>query len=53
MVVLKHNDSFAVLDDAGNAHEKNEKDHHIADGIFHRDTRILSRSVLSVNGETL
>ena len=51
MAVLKHNDSFAVLDDSGNAFAKNEKEHHIADGIFHRDTRVLSRSVLTVEGE--
>ncbi len=50
MPVLKHNDSFAVLDDSGNALERNEKEHHIADGIFWRDTRILSRALLTTRG---
>lgn len=49
--VLKHNDSFAVVDPAGNILGRNEKEHDIADGLITRDTRFLSRYILSVDGK--
>ncbi|MEZ0261166.1 MAG: glycogen debranching N-terminal domain-containing protein [Alphaproteobacteria bacterium] len=48
--VLKHNDSFAVLDAAGDMLARNEKDHDIADGLITRDTRILSTCILKIDG---
>lgn len=51
MFVLKHNDSFAVLDAQGDAFGRNEKEHDIADGLITRDTRMISKLVLTVNGE--
>ena len=50
MFVLKHNDSFAMLDDKGNIRGLNEKEHNTADGLIWKDTRIVSRAVLTVNG---
>ncbi|MDE1151640.1 MAG: amylo-alpha-1,6-glucosidase [Micavibrio sp.] len=50
MFVLKHNDSFAILDKSGSMWERNEKQHDIADGLVCRDTRILSRLELAING---
>ena len=41
---LKHDHTFAVADPFGDMHGS-------ADGLFHRDTRILSRFVLTVGGE--
>jgi len=41
---LKHDHMFAVADPFGDVHGS-------ADGLFHRDTRILSRFVLTVGGE--
>jgi len=49
--VLKHNDAFAIVDPAGNMHARNEIDHDIADGLICRDTRLLSRNTLTVNGQ--
>jgi len=49
MFVLKHNDSFAILDQSGCMWERNEKQHDIADGLVCRDTRILSRLSLKVD----
>lgn len=50
MFVLKHNDSFAILDEQGDMLARNEIDHHIADGLICRDTRLLARSELRING---
>ncbi|MDY0009455.1 MAG: amylo-alpha-1,6-glucosidase [Bdellovibrionales bacterium] len=50
MFVLKHNDSFAIIDEHGDMLARNEIDHHIADGLICRDTRLLSRSELRING---
>lgn len=50
MFVLKHNDSFAMLDEKGNIHGLNEKEHNTADGLIYKDTRLISRAVLTVNG---
>ncbi len=51
MFVLKHNDSFAVLDAHGDALCRNEKEHDIADGLMTRDTRMISKLMLTVNGK--
>jgi glycogen debranching enzyme len=48
--VLKHNDSFAVLDASGDMLARNEKDHDIADGLITRDTRMLSSFTLTLDG---
>lgn len=53
MFVLKHNDSFAVLDHRGDVLCRNEKEHDIADGLITRDTRMLSHLRLAVNGRQL
>lgn len=50
MFVLKSNESFAILDSSGNMWARNEKEHDIADGLLRDDTRIVSKSVLRVNG---
>ena len=50
MFVLKHNDSFAMFDDKGNIRGLNEKEHNTADGLIWKDMRIVSRAVLTVNG---
>lgn len=50
MFVLKHNDSFAILDEQGDMLGRNETEHDIADGLICRDTRILSRAVLRIDG---
>lgn len=51
MFVLKHNDSFAVLDAHGDALGCNEKEHDIADGLMTRDTRMISKLMLTVDGK--
>jgi glycogen debranching enzyme len=50
MFVLKHNDSFAMFDDKGNIRGLNEKEHDTADGLIFKDTRLVSRALLTVNG---
>ncbi|TAL31192.1 MAG: amylo-alpha-1,6-glucosidase [Alphaproteobacteria bacterium] len=50
MFVLKHNDSFAMFDEKGNIRGLNEKEHDTADGLIFKDTRLVSRAVLTVNG---
>lgn len=50
MFVLKHNDSFAILDEHGDMLARNEIDHHIADGLISRDTRLLARAELRIHG---
>ncbi|MEZ0225777.1 MAG: glycogen debranching N-terminal domain-containing protein [Alphaproteobacteria bacterium] len=49
MFVLKHNDSFAMFDDKGNIRGLNEKEHDTADGLIHKDMRLVSRAILTVN----
>lgn len=51
MFVLKHNDSFAIIDEHGDMHGRNEIDHDIADGLICRDTRLLARSELRIDGQ--
>lgn len=51
MFVLKHNDSFAILDEHGDMQGRNEIDHDIADGLVCRDTRLLARSELRIDGK--
>lgn len=43
---LKHGDTFAVFDPRGDVHS----DRGVADGMFHRDTRYLSRFELALAG---
>lgn len=50
MFVLKHNDSFAIIDEHGDMRARNEIDHDIADGLICRDTRLLARSELRIDG---
>lgn len=51
MFVLKHNNSFAILDECGNISGKDEANHNISDGLVCNDTRILSRSVLTIGDQ--
>jgi glycogen debranching enzyme len=51
MFVLKHNDSFAILDATGDMHGRTEKEHDIADGFITRDTRMLAARRLTVDGD--
>src|SRR6266446_4135699 len=44
---LKHGDTFVVFDASGDAQASGPA----SDGLFHEDTRFLSRLVLLVNGE--
>jgi glycogen debranching enzyme len=53
MFVLKHNDSFAILDASGNIWGKNRTDNSISDGLLHNDTRILSRAILTAGNKAL
>lgn len=50
MFVLKHNDSFAIINEHGDMLARNEIDHHVADGLICRDTRLLSRAELRIGG---
>src|ERR1700731_2606579 len=43
---LKHGDTFVVFDDSGDAQASGPA----SEGLFHEDTRFLSRLVLGVNG---
>lgn len=45
---LKHGDTFIVLDAHGDAQADGRPS---AEGLFHMDTRFLSRLVLLINGE--
>ncbi|MBI1214986.1 MAG: Bacterial alpha-L-rhamnosidase [Alphaproteobacteria bacterium] len=50
MFVLKHNDTFTILDAAGDLHGQTEKTHGFAGGLVTRDTRMLAICRLTVDG---
>ena len=47
LAILKHDETFAVLNDFGNIIANHGSTH----GLYHRDTRYLSRLELRLNGK--